>query len=87
MRNGEFTDEEFTAARLSLIGALETAGDSLGGLEGYYFTQIFTGSNRTPAQEIREIEEVTRQDVMEAAKQITLDTVYFLEGEVPSDEQ
>ena len=87
MRNGEFTDEEFTAARLRLIGALETAGDSLGGLEGYYFTQIFTGSNRTPAQEIREIEEVTRQDVMEAAKQITLDTVYFLEGEVPSDEQ
>jgi len=87
MRNGEFTDEEFAAARLSLVSAMEAAGDSLGVLEGYYFNQIFIGGDRTPAQEIEDISKITREDVMEAARCVTLDTVYFLKGaEVSCDE-
>lgn len=81
MCKGEFTDDEFIAARLSLISAMETAGDSLGALEGYYFNQIFSGSNRTPEQEIADIQQITREDVMDAARRVTLDTVYFLQGE------
>lgn len=81
MRRGEFTDEEFAAARLSLISALEAAGDSLGALEGYYFSQIFSEGDRTPEMEIADIQQITREDVMEAAGRVTLDTVYFLQGE------
>ena len=81
MRKGEFTEEEFAAARLSLVSAMEAAGDSLGVLEGYYFNQIFIGGDRTPAQEIEDISKITREDIIEAARRVTLDTVYFLKGQ------
>lgn len=80
MRRGEFTDEEFLAARLSMINAFQTAGDSLGSLEGYYFNQIFSGWSKTPEEDIADLLEITREDIMEAACRVSLDTVYFLKG-------
>lgn len=80
MRRGEFTDEEFSAARLSMVNAFQTTGDSLGSLEGYYFNQILSGWNKTPEEDIADLLEVTREEIIEAARQVSLDTVYFLQG-------
>ena len=80
MRRGEFTGEELSAAQLNMVNAFQTTGDSLGSLEGYYFNQIFSGWDKTPEEDIKDLLEVTREEIMEAARRVSLDTVYFLKG-------
>lgn len=78
LQKDDFSDDALEATRLALINALRTTGDSLGGIEGWYLSQIFQGSSQTPVDEIEKFRQVTRQQVVEAARQVTLDTVYFL---------
>lgn len=87
MRRGEFTDEEFSAARLNMVNAFQTTGDSLGSLEGYYFNQIFSGWDKTPEQDIADLLDITREEIIEAARQVSLDTIYFLKGETPETDR
>ncbi|WP_040197739.1 EF-P 5-aminopentanol modification-associated protein YfmF [Candidatus Soleaferrea massiliensis] len=78
MKRGDFTEEELQNTFLSLINALRTVEDSLGGLENWYLTQIMLGTSCSPAEQIERVSKVTRQDVIDAANHMLLDTVYFL---------
>lgn len=80
IQTGGFTDEEITATRLLLQNALSSVGDSLGAIEEWYMTQIMAGSDHSPEDESVLLNEITREDIIAAAKQVTLDTVYFLTG-------
>ena len=80
LKRGDFTDEEISAARLSLLNAYHSASDSLGALSGWYLTQAITGRPQTLEEAAAAIEAVTREELIEAANQITLDTVYSLLG-------
>ena len=80
MKQGEFSDEELTAARLLLQTSLKAVGDSLGAIEEWYMTQIMAGTNDTPADEAALLDGVTRDQVIAAANTVWLDTVYFLTG-------
>ena len=78
LQKDDFPQDALEATRLALINALRTTGDSLGGIEGWYLSQIFQGTALAPVDEIQKFSRVTRQQVVEAARQVTLDTVYFL---------
>ena len=80
MRRGEFTDGEFEAAKLSMNNAFATITDSPAGLENWYLVQVIAGTHTSPEEESRAITHVTREQVADAAKKVTLDTVYFLTG-------
>lgn len=80
MREGGFSNGEFEAAKLSMKNAFATIIDSPSGLENWYLVQIVAGTHTSPEEEGRSIAEVTREQVADAAKKITLDTVYFLTG-------
>lgn len=80
MQEGGFTDEEFTSAKLSLRGAYLSVGDALSSQEGYYLSQILSGRLSTPEQDLERLEQLTREQVTEAARGVTLDTVYLLTG-------
>ena len=80
VRRGEFTDEELTATRLLMQTSLEAVGDSLSATEEWYLTQIVGGAQYSAKDESALLDEVTREDVIAAAGQVTLDTVYFLTG-------
>lgn len=80
MRQGNFTDEEITSAKLSLCNNFRTASDYLGATESWYLTQIFMPDTQTPEQAAEEINQVTREEIIYAANQVTLDTVYRLVG-------
>ena len=77
---GEITDEELEAGRQALISGLRGTHDTVGSIEGYYATAALSGQPYTPEQYIRALEAVTREDVMAAAKTLSLDTVYLLKG-------
>jgi predicted Zn-dependent peptidase len=54
--------------------------DNAGSIEQWYIKRLLCGSVKTPEEMIEEINKVTRENIIESAKKITLDTIYFLKG-------
>ena len=53
--------------------------DSIGSLEDWYIGQTFEDKT-TPEQLTKELIKVTRQEIINAAKKLSLDTIYELVG-------
>lgn len=77
---GEFTEEELLSAKNALISQLQGVHDSPGSIEGYYTSGVLSGMDKTPAEYIRAVEEVTAEAAAQAAKTLCLHTEYFLKG-------
>ncbi len=80
MKRGEFTDEELESARITVQNSLNSVSDSLESLESWYLTQIMNGTDISPMQDAKSMAALTKQQIVEAANQVSLDTVYFLTG-------
>lgn len=85
VKAGNFDQNELSAAKLSLCNTYRTLSDSLDGLEAWYLSQAFHPEVKTPEEEAERVKAVTKEQVIEAAKKITLDTVYRLEGNGVND--
>lgn len=77
---GDFSDEDMKAAKLALANNLYTTEDYLGAQESWYLSQTFAGQVFSPSEYAALIGAVTREEVLEAAKGVQLDTVYRLVG-------
>lgn len=80
VRNGDFTDEEIAAAVRALEDGFKGVADSPEALDGWFTSQIITGDYLYPEDYINKFKSVTREQIIEAANGITLDTVFMLEG-------
>lgn len=80
VRAGEFSQEEIQAARLLLQNSLNAVTDSLGAIGDWYLAQILSGTNRSPADDGKLLEDVTAEQIMEMAGRTVLDTIYFLKA-------
>lgn len=80
VKNGNFDDSEMEAAKMSLANSYRTLSDSLGGLDNWYLSQTFANQIQRPEEAAACINAVTRQEIIDAANQVTLDTVYCLVG-------
>ena len=87
VRGGDFTEDELEAARKSVASDLRAATDSPGALENFYLAQTLKGLDYGPLELAELCENVSRQDVIDLAAGIELDTVYFLHGEDAEDEE
>lgn len=79
-RQGEITEEELNAAKQAVMSSLRGVHDSPGAIENYYSTTILSGLRMTPEEYKEKVEQVTLEQVVEAARSLTLHTTYFLEG-------
>lgn len=79
-RQGQITAEELESARGYLISALRMGQDSPGRLDDYAVGQAIAGLNGSMADLMRQVSQVTLEQVVEAANTLRLDTVYFLKG-------
>lgn len=77
---GDFTEEELENARIYLIDSIRGFLDSEGALASLMLSGTLRRELKTPEQEIGEISAVTREDIISIAKEVALDTVYFLKG-------
>ncbi|MBO7252802.1 MAG: insulinase family protein [Oscillospiraceae bacterium] len=77
---GEISHQELNAAREMLINSLRSTHDSPGSIEGYYATAALSGLKLTPDAYMEAISQVTVEDVVAAARMLTLHTTYFLKG-------
>lgn len=79
--DGDFTQEELTAAKQGLITQLQATHDSPGAIENYYASGLLSGLNKTTREYIELVEQVDAQQVRQAACSLQEHTVYFLRGE------
>ena len=79
--DGNITDGELNAAKESLLSMLRSYHDSPGAIEGYYASAAISGIGMDTARFMAAVEAVTKEAVVEAAKTLQLQAVYFLKGE------
>ena len=78
MQNGEFTDFEFESSIKSLCDTLKGYYDSQNGLDMWYKLKINNRELYSPEDIIEKIKNITREDVVYAAKGVKLHTIYKL---------
>ena len=81
MKNGNITDDEFNSAKQLIMANLNLIPESQEDLIAYYFDQKLYDENLSLEDYIKNIEKVTKQDVIDLAKDVKLDTIYFLHGQ------
>ena len=79
-QEGDFTEEELTAAKQALLSQLRSTHDSPGAIEGYYATSALSGLPLSPEEYAKAVEAATAEEVAKAASTLQLHTVYFLRG-------
>ena len=64
-----------------MANSYRTVGDYLSSLESFYSSQTFDKKIYSPEEIVENINKVSKEDIIEASKKITLDTIYALVGE------
>ena len=80
MRSGNISESEIENAKLSIKNLLKSNSDSPRAITLWYFGQIMRGTSDSPEDESEKIGRVSAEDIINAAKSLSLDTVYLLKG-------
>ena len=86
IKDGEFTDEELEYSIKSLEDSFKSVTDSPEALSSWFLSQSSSGRYLYPDEYITMFKAVTKQQVMQAAADVTLDTVFMLEGSASEDD-
>lgn len=78
MKNGEFSEEDLTNAKTSIIATIDFIPDEQDTQISYYFGQEFTNEVVTPEEYKKRVEKVTKEQVVKIANRVAIHTVYFL---------
>lgn len=84
VKNGEFSDFEFESSLKSICGSLNTYNDSQVSLDTWYALKANNNNLYSPEDIAERIKQITREDVVNAAKGVKLNTVYRL---LPKEEK
>lgn len=80
VQQGDWEDWEQEGALRAIRTSLLSLTDSQGALENFYLGQIASGATETPEELAAELQQVTKERIVAAARTVTPDTVYFLRG-------
>ncbi len=80
VKNGKFTDSELAVAKEYIISSYRSYNDSPSMLVDYYMGKAFTPSLPTLEDACERVMSVSREDAIRAFKNVSLDTIYFLNG-------
>lgn len=80
VKSGDFTDDEIRNSVMSLTNSYRSLGDSPGGMEYWHLSQSYEGTDFSPEEQGEALRRVTKDEIIEAANSLTLDTVYVLTG-------
>lgn len=80
MKLGHITDEEIEAAKLAMLTSYKSVRDSLRSTEAWCLSQAFLGEIIPPEEMAKKVMSVTKEEVIEMANKLSLDTTYILMG-------
>ena len=78
MKAGQLSELEINQTKAMISGHLRELQDSAYEMLSYDFNSVLTGINRSSVELLEQVQAVTPADIVEVAKQVQLDTVYFL---------
>ena len=78
MKAGDFSDEEVENAKQGIIASLKTIDDEQDSQITYEFGQELSDNKNDLEEYKNRISQVTKQDVIDVANKVSIDTVYFL---------
>lgn len=84
IKEGKVTDEEFNASKQSIISSLKEWNDSKIALSKMFISNMFATKSNTLELEdmINNMNKVTKQDVIDIAKNINIEKIFFLGGDI-----
>lgn len=80
MENGDFTDEDLENAKKGIIATINTIPEEQDTEISYYFGQELVETKVSLEEYIEKIEKVTKQNVIDIAKKVSINTIYFLKN-------
>ena len=86
MQAGEFTDEDLAMAQRSLCDTYATMADLPEDMASWYGVGLLAGEFPTPDEACARVNAVTRDEVVNAAQGVSLDTVYLLAAQKEDDD-
>lgn len=86
VKNNQFEDDELEASKKACADALDGFGDTPEDYDYWCMNQMLREKILTPSDLAAQIRGVTREDVVNCANKVTLDTVYMLEGTGEAEE-
>lgn len=82
MKKGEFTDKNIEEAKTNIISTINFIPDEQDTELMYYFSQELSGYEMGYEEYIEKINSITRDEIVELAKRVQVNTIYFLTNKV-----
>ena len=82
MKKGDFTEEEVKNAKKAIISSIKTIEDEQDTSITYYFGQEMSGNKKSVEEYIERIEKVSKEDVVQVANKVEINTIYFLRNNI-----
>jgi len=81
MKNGNITNQEFESAKKLITSSVSLIPESKEDMITYYFDQKLFGENLSITEYQKALNDVTKEQVIEIAQNVNIDTIYFLKKE------
>ena len=78
MKQGNFTEEDIENSKKGIIAAIKTIDDEQDTGITYYFGQELAESNVSEEEYIKKIENIGKEDIVDIANKVQINTIYFL---------
>jgi predicted Zn-dependent peptidase len=80
LKAGNFSSDDIEISKKAIKTSTESIRDSLFLISEFFLSQIIAKDNRTLEEVLNDFEDVTKDEIIEAASKIVIDTIYFLNG-------
>ena len=80
MRNGDFTDQELSQTKAVIQNQILETIDTSRGLSEILYHNVVADANISLDTWLEEMQKVTKEEIVDVAKKIEIDTIYFLTG-------
>lgn len=80
MKNGNFTDEEIENSKKGIIATINGIDDEQDTVISYYFGQELAKTKVSLEEYKKIIEKISKEEIINIAKQVSIDTIYFLKN-------
>lgn len=78
MKNGNFTDEDIENSKKVIISTIKSIDDEQDTEITYFLGQELTNNKTSLEEYIKEVENVTRENIVDVANKTNINTIYFL---------
>ena len=81
MKNGKFSDEDIQHAKELIIASFKSMQDEQDSEISFYFGRKIKKESKDIDKQIKEVSEVTKQNIVDVANKIKINTIFFLTRE------